>query len=50
MNEPKFACADYTFPLLPHDKVLDVIRLLECPGIDIGLFSGRSHFRPGNEF
>lgn len=50
MNEPKFACADYTFPLLPHDKVLDVIRLLECPGIDIGLFSGRSHLRPESEF
>lgn len=50
MDKPKFACADYTFPLLPHDKVLDVIKLLECPGIDIGLFSGRSHLRPESEF
>ncbi len=50
MNKPKFACADYTFPLLSHSKVLDVIKLLECPGIDIGLFSGRSHLRPESEF
>lgn len=50
MTKPKFACADYTFPLLPHNKVLDLIKLLECPGIDIGLFSGRSHLRPESEF
>lgn len=50
MRSHKFACADFTFPLLPHDKVLDLIVLLDCQGVDIGLFSSRSHLRPENEF
>lgn len=50
MKKLKFACADYTFPLLPHDKVLSVIALLDCEGVDIGLFSGRSHLTPETEF
>ena len=50
MKNLKFACADYTFPLLPHDKALSVIALLECKGVDIGLFSGRSHLTPETEF
>ena len=25
----KLACADFTFPLLPHDRVLDLISMLE---------------------
>jgi sugar phosphate isomerase/epimerase len=45
MNIP-LACADFTFPLLPHDSVLDLIALLEVDGVDIGMFGGRSHLRP----
>lgn len=48
--EPKFACADFTFPLLSHDKVLDLISMLEIKGVDIGLFEGRSHLQPSNVF
>jgi sugar phosphate isomerase/epimerase len=48
--ELKFACADFTFPLLPHDKALDAAALLEMQGIDIGLFEGRSHLWPSREF
>jgi sugar phosphate isomerase/epimerase len=44
------ASADFTFPLLPHDKVLDLISALELNGIDIGLFEGRSHLWPSREF
>lgn len=44
------ACADFAFPLLPHDKVLDLVKLLEFDGIDIGLFEGRSHLWPSREF
>src|SRR6184192_184308 len=44
------ACADFTFPLLPHDKVLDLIGALELDGVDIGLFEGRSHLWPSREF
>ena len=47
---PKFACADFTFPLLGHHKVLDLIALLEFDGVDIGLFEGRSHLWPSLEF
>src|SRR5262245_19616521 len=46
----KLACADFTFPLLPHDKVLDLIAMLDFDGVDIGLFEGRSHLWPSKEF
>jgi sugar phosphate isomerase/epimerase len=48
--EWRLASADFTFPLLPHDKVLDLIAALELNGIDIGLFEGRSHLWPSREF
>ncbi|MHB8338295.1 MAG: sugar phosphate isomerase/epimerase family protein [Ignavibacteriaceae bacterium] len=50
MKKLRLACADFTFPLLSHDKVLDLIALLDCEGVDIGLFSGRSHLTPESEF
>lgn len=46
----RLACADFTFPLLDHDRVLDLIKLLEFDGVDIGLFEGRSHLWPSKEF
>ena len=46
----KLACADFTFPLLPHGKVLDLIAALDFDGVDIGLFEGRSHLWPSKEF
>jgi sugar phosphate isomerase/epimerase len=46
----KLACADFTFPLLSHDKALDLIALLEFEGVDIGLFEGRSHLQPSQVF
>jgi len=48
--KPKLACADYAFPLLPHDKVLDLISALEFEAVDIGLFEGRSHLWPSKVF
>ena len=50
MKQLRFACADFTFPLLAHDKVLSLIALLDCEGVDIGLFSGRSHLTAESEF
>lgn len=50
MHEFELASADFTFPLLAHDKVLDLIAALELDGIDIGLFEGRSHRWPSCEF
>src|SRR2546428_3130656 len=46
----KLACADFTFPLLPHDRALDLIAMLEFDGVDIGLFEGRSHLWPSQVF
>jgi len=46
----KLACADFTFPLLPHEHVLQLIAMLEFTGVDIGLFEERSHLRPSTEF
>src|SRR5258708_10836728 len=46
----KLACADFAFPLLPHDKALDLIAMLDFDGVDIGLFEGRSHLWPSNVF
>ena len=46
----KLACADFTFPLLTHDKVLKLIAMLGFDGVDIGLFEARSHLWPSREF
>ncbi|MCA9043678.1 MAG: sugar phosphate isomerase/epimerase [Planctomycetaceae bacterium] len=46
----RLACADFTFPLLSHDNSLDVIAMLGFEGVDIGLFEGRSHLHPSQEF
>jgi len=48
--QPKFACADFTFPLLAHARVLQLIAMLEFEGVDIGLFEERSHLWPSREF
>jgi sugar phosphate isomerase/epimerase len=42
----KLSCCDYTFPLLAHDDVLDLVVALGVQGVDIGLFGERSHLRP----
>ncbi len=47
---PRLACADFTFPLLPHDGSLDLIAMLGFEGVDIGLFEGRSHLWPSRVF
>jgi sugar phosphate isomerase/epimerase len=45
----KLACADFTFPLLPHDRALDLIAMLEFDGVDIGFFEERSHLWPSKD-
>ncbi len=47
---PKLACADFTFPLLPHRQALQLIAMLGFEGVDIGLFEERSHLWPSREF
>lgn len=45
----KLACADFSFPLLPHEQSLDIIALLGFEGVDIGLFENRGHLWPSRE-
>lgn len=44
----KYSCADFTFPLLPHHKVLQLIKLLGIDAVDLGIFEGRSHHFPSH--
>ncbi len=44
----KLSCADFTFPLLPHDDALKLVALLGLQGVDIGLFEDRSHIYPSH--
>ena len=46
----RLACADFTFPLLPHDDVLRLIAMLGFTGVDVGLFEQRSHLWPSHEY
>lgn len=46
----RLACADFTFPLLPHEHSLQLIAMLGFDGVDIGLFENRSHLWPSREF
>ena len=44
--KPRFSCADFTFPLLSHHKVLALLHLLGFEAVDLGIFEGRSHYSP----
>ncbi len=44
----KLACADYTWPSLPHRQALDLIAALGFEGVDIGLFQDRGHVQPSD--
>ena len=46
----RYACADCTFPMLGHDKVVKLVRLMDFDGIDITLFQDRSHLMPSEVF
>jgi sugar phosphate isomerase/epimerase len=46
----KLACADFAFPLLSHENSLALIGMLGFDGVDIGLFEGRSHIQPSDQF
>ena len=44
----KFSCADFTFPLLPHDNALALIKSMGFDAVDLGFFAGRSHLQPAH--
>ena len=45
-----FACADFTFPILTHDKALMLIAMMDFKKVDIGIFKDRSHIQPADQF
>lgn len=47
-NKIKYSCADFTFPLLPHNKALQLIKLLGIDAVDLGIFEDRSHNYPSH--
>ena len=47
-NKYKYSCADFTFPLLPHNKALQLIKLLGIDAVDLGIFEDRSHNFPSH--
>lgn len=46
MNILPLSCADFTFPLLPHDAAVRLIAMMGFEAVDVGLFSERSHIQP----
>ncbi len=42
----KLACGDHSFPLLDHDHVVELIRMLGFDAVDIAIMGGRSHVQP----
>jgi len=42
----KLACSDFTWPLLPHDRVLKLIGMLDLAALDLGVFAKGSHLKP----
>ncbi len=43
MSDIRISCADFTFPKLPHDLVLDLIAGLGLAGVDVSLIGGNAH-------
>ncbi len=43
------SCADFSFPLLDHDRALAAVALLGFRGVDISLFEGHVHLKPSRE-
>jgi sugar phosphate isomerase/epimerase len=39
----RLSCADYTWPLLPHTAVLDLIGAIGCDAVDLGFMTNRPH-------
>jgi sugar phosphate isomerase/epimerase len=42
----KLSCADFAWPLLPHEGVLKLIKILDFEGVDLGMMGNRTHVRP----
>lgn len=42
----RIAAADFSFPLLEHEQVLDLIAMFGVEGLDLAIMGNRSHVRP----
>lgn len=46
----QFSCADFTFPTLPHERVLQLLSLMDFKLVEVGIFQDRSHLQPADQF
>ena len=42
----RLSCGDHSFPLVPHETVLDIVAALGFDGLNLVLWGNRSHVRP----
>ena len=44
----KLSCGDHSFPVLPHEQTVELVKMLGFDAFDLGVMGNRSHVRPEN--
>ncbi len=42
----KLSCGDHSFPVLPHEQTVELVKMLGFAGFDLAVMGNRSHVRP----
>lgn len=42
----KLSCGDHSFPVLPHEQTVELVKMLGFDGFDLAVMGNRSHVRP----
>ena len=42
----RLACGDHSFPVLPHEQTVELVRMLGFEAFDLAVMGNRSHIRP----
>ncbi len=42
----KLSCGDHSFPVLPHEQTVELVKMLGFDAFDLGVMGNRSHVRP----
>lgn len=45
----RLAGSDFSFPMLPFERALDLLKAIELPAVDVCLFEGHRHLNPSVE-
>ena len=46
INHLRLACGDHSFPVLPHEQAVELVRMLGFEAFDLAVMGNRSHVRP----